>query len=157
MCLVLDMLRLIVLTSPKVVEYTLDGQSILHVIANATGLVNWHSGQSFQPSKVDETNVLLNLRLLANMFELDVTRQLMQKYALDVISGVVDVLEFSKSKLIAIAQASILFNYTVLSLKHLDEEIVIQVVVTIGQALKMVQDEEAAYRLLVGLGNMVSR
>ncbi|KAI9591946.1 WD40-repeat-containing domain protein [Syncephalis fuscata] len=152
---VLDVMRLIALYTPLSKRLSGD-HSLPRIIASVTGLVNWQSGQSLTPTKVEETNVLMALRWLANLFEPTDNHAELREHASEIISGVADVHEFSQNKQIAIAQATVLLNFTILFLSHKDEETMLQLISAAGQALKKVTDDEAIYRLLVSIGNTVS-
>ncbi|KAI8050860.1 WD40-repeat-containing domain protein [Syncephalis plumigaleata] len=151
---VLDLLRLVSLHTPLAKRFSAD-DSLPRVIASVTGLVRWQSGQSLTPNKVEETNVILNLRWLANLFEPTDNHAALREHASEIISGVADVHEFSNNKQIAIAQSTILLNFAVLFLSHKNEEIMLQLISAAGQALTKVTEDEAIYRLLVAIGNVL--
>ncbi|KAK9477926.1 WD40-repeat-containing domain protein [Lipomyces japonicus] len=105
-----------------------------------------------------QNNTAMVLRLLVNLFESDIGQAVISQ--LDVREKILDISrEFALptlSKIASIALSTLLLNYSVLTIKDKDLELAFSIIGVITEFLAVVNDPEAAYRLLIAFGTVIS-
>ncbi|KAF9168456.1 hypothetical protein DFQ26_007587 [Actinomortierella ambigua] len=135
----LDLLRLLALYSPSIAETPELVSSLL------------------DEARTNETNLMLVSRLIVNLCETELGRDVV----LGQISKVIEDLDnesvwSSSNKNLRIAAATVYMSYSTLLLKrHDDDAIAIQMVGILAKILEKEREQQVQYRLLVALGNLV--
>ncbi|KAG0234808.1 hypothetical protein BGW41_000987 [Actinomortierella wolfii] len=135
----LDLLRLLALYSPSPAETPELVPSLL------------------DEARTNETNLMLVSRLIVNLCETELGREVVLAQMSKVIEDLDSELIWkSSNKNLRIAAATVYMSYSTLLLKrHDDDAIAIQIVGILAKILENERDQQVQFRLLVALGNLI--
>ncbi|KAJ3322619.1 prephenate dehydrogenase (NADP(+)) [Boothiomyces sp. JEL0866] len=145
----IDLLRLIVLQTPKVVEYA---PIIMDSLWNSLGDLS-----SSTLAKQTETNLMLVLRTYANSFaHSDIAKQMFAAKEL-IVGRVKHLSEQTSNKNLHLALASLFLNLSVLYAKQPKNEIfAVDLLEASLTLLKVANDNETVLRIIVSLGTLLN-
>ncbi|CAG8491482.1 5716_t:CDS:10, partial [Ambispora leptoticha] len=134
----LDLLRLVILYSPIAALYKHNKGSIINLIMDAGQLNAW-SSESFVRTKEYETNLMLALRSIANLFEVKEGWHLLREAS----STQDPKYEYADCSCDNLSQ------------KSPDEDFLLQLIATIVEFLENETDSEVIYRAMVTMGTLI--
>ncbi|KAL7748722.1 WD repeat protein Lub1 [Sorochytrium milnesiophthora] len=138
----LDLLRLAVLVSPAFIGDIEQG-----LVAKASG---------FDDQTQVDANVLLTLRLYANMFKQQQYRDIVWKQRSKVL-GHLSQFKEAANKNIALGVATVLLNFSILLSAQPDEDFAIELLAMTVETLRCLRDAESLFRAVTALGVLLGK
>ncbi|CAG8468092.1 11364_t:CDS:10, partial [Acaulospora colombiana] len=150
----IDLLRLLILYSPIPAQYDdIDG-SIVSLLIDSADIRSWDEGNS--PTKEQETNTMLGLRALANLFDNKEGKEVLRRKAQTIIELISPILGRTTNKNLRIALVTVFLNFSVEFRTNPDEDATLQIIATLAEELSSETDSEVLYRSIVTLGTAIS-
>jgi phospholipase A-2-activating protein len=144
----LDLLRLVALRGVRLEGY--EWPAFVETYA-FEGVV----GREEALKKEEETNAMLGLRCLANLFESQAGREAVMLRNSETIAVATDLWKRMSNKNAKLALVTLFLNFSVLFSKDSNEEDAYKLVGTLVEHLKTENDPETIYRALVAIGTLI--
>uniref|UniRef100_U9TKA7 Phospholipase A-2-activating protein n=1 Tax=Rhizophagus irregularis (strain DAOM 181602 / DAOM 197198 / MUCL 43194) TaxID=747089 RepID=U9TKA7_RHIID len=151
----IDLLRLQILYTPIPAKHIDNDESIINLITNFAGIVTWPKDST--PDKDQDTNVMLGLRALSNLFEIKEGRDVLGREASKILELLSSTWDKSSSKNNRVARATVFLNFAVLyqTSSNKNEDNILQLIAILAELLKSEIDSEVIYRALITLGTLI--
>ncbi|CAG8450569.1 5305_t:CDS:10 [Acaulospora morrowiae] len=149
----IDLLRLLILYSPIPAQYDLDGD-IINLLISSSNINSWVEGTP--PTKEQETNTMLGLRALANLFDTKEGREVLRRKAETIIELISPILKLSTNKNLRVALVTVFLNFSVEFQTNPNDDAILQIIAIFAETLGSEADSEVLYRSIVTLGTVVS-
>jgi len=149
------LLRLQILyTSIPAKHFDNDG-SIINLITNFAGIITWPKDSV--PDKDQDTNAMLGLRALSNLFNIKEGRDVLKHEASKILELLSSTWNKSSNKNNRVARVTVFLNFAVLYQTNPDEDNILQMMATLVELLKSEIDSEVIYIALVTLGTLINQ
>ncbi|CAG8706467.1 1987_t:CDS:10, partial [Dentiscutata erythropus] len=149
----IDLLRLQILYTPIPAQYVENDSNVINLLINSTGMNSWSKDHD-TPTKDQETNMMLGLRALTNLFNVEEGKRIIKREA----STIIDMISHtwkSTNKNLRIALVTVFLNFSVLYQTNANEDIILQLMATLVELLENESESEVVYRALVTLGTFI--
>ncbi|KAF0360437.1 phospholipase A-2-activating protein [Gigaspora margarita] len=149
----IDLLRLQILYTPIPAQYVENDNNIIHLLINSASMNSWSKDQD-TPTKDQETNMMLGLRALTNLFNVEEGKIIIKREA----STIIDMISHtwkSTNKNLRIALVTVFLNFSVLYKTNANEDVILQLMATLVELLENENESEVVYRALVTLGTFI--
>lgn len=152
----IDLLRLQILYTSIPSKYVDNDESIVDLVTKSAGINTWPKDSI--PNKDQETNAMLGLRALSNLFDNNEGREILGREAskiLELLSS--STWNKSSNKNNRIARVTVYLNFAVLNQTIPDDNNILQIMEMLVELLKSETDSEVIYRALVTLGTLINQ
>ncbi|KAJ3183566.1 hypothetical protein HDU85_001995 [Gaertneriomyces sp. JEL0708] len=144
-----DLLRLVVLHSPLILK-DMDLVKDLDQIADFSGM------PTTTVDKVRETNAMLALRLLANIFTLTEGQNMVFANRNEIFNLIKVAFRFSQNKNFRTALATVFLNFAVLLRERADVALRVELIQSLSEMIRTETDGESEFRAMVALGTLIN-
>ncbi|RIA79278.1 WD40-repeat-containing domain protein [Glomus cerebriforme] len=151
----IDLLRLQILYTSIPAKYVDNDGSIINLIINSAGISSLPKDNI--PNKDQDTNAMLGLRALSNLFDIKEGRDVLRREASKILELLSSTWNKSSNKNYHTALVTVFLNFAVLYQTSPDEDNILQMIATLVELLKSEIDSEIIYRSLVTLGTLINQ